>query len=80
MDRIEKALKKLVPKEREMVKQILAKLIRNEIEDFDTKKLKGRDDIFRIRKSGVRIIYRRDGSGGIFILRVDRRREDTYKF
>ena len=44
------------------------------------KKLKGRDDIFRVRKGSLRIIYRTDAKGKIFVLAIERRREDTYKF
>lgn len=72
MDRIEKALAKLTPKERTWVMQILQRLIVGDTKGLNVKKLKGRDDIFRVRKGNVRIIYRTVKSG-IFILTIERR-------
>lgn len=79
MDKIDKALQKLNPKERAWVKEILECLSSGKLESLDIKKLKGREDIFRIRKSDIRIIYRVDKNDKVFILSVERRREDTYK-
>jgi mRNA-degrading endonuclease RelE of RelBE toxin-antitoxin system len=78
MDRIEKAIAKLTEKERVSVKSILQKLSQGELVGLDVKKLKGRGDIFRIRKSTLRIIYRIEKEE-IFILAVERRNERTYK-
>ena len=58
MDGIAKALQKLSPKERRWVKEILERLQKGNLAGLDVKKLKGRDDIFRIRKGDNRIIYR----------------------
>ena len=74
MDKIEKALRKLSSKEREWIKSILADLERGKQDGLDVKKLKGRDDIFRVRKGSLRIIYRTDAKGKIFVLAVERRR------
>lgn len=79
MDKIQKALGKLFPKEREKVKQILRQIESGKTTGLDVKKLKGRDDIFRVRKGDIRIIYRTETSGKIFILAIERRRENTYK-
>jgi len=80
MDKIEKALQKLIPKERKWVKEILRQLEAGQKINLDIKKLKGRDDIFRVRKSNIRIIYRTDADGKLFILTIERRKEKTYKF
>jgi mRNA-degrading endonuclease RelE of RelBE toxin-antitoxin system len=77
MDPIEKALKKLTPKVRDQVKNILVALASKEFQSLDIKKLKGRDDIFRVRKGGLRIIYRKSGSA-ISILSIEHRSEKTY--
>jgi len=77
MDPIEKALKKLTQKEREQVKKILAALASKKSFGLDIKKLKGRDDIFRVRKGDIRIVYQKSGSA-IFILLIERRSEKTY--
>lgn len=79
MDKIEKALKKLTEKERQIVKEILTRLIDNNIIGINLEKMKGEKDIFRIRKSRIRIIYRVNINNQIFILKIDRRNEKTYK-
>lgn len=80
MDKIKKALKKLSERERETIKQVLASLVTGNTKGLDVKKLKGRADIFRIRKGNIRIIYRKGNGNEVFVLRIDRRREDMYKF
>ena len=79
MDKIEKALKKLSAKDKLQIERILKKLNSGEFKGLDIKKLKGRDDIFRVRTGSIRLIYRFQ-DGNIFILSIDRRRESTYKF
>ncbi len=80
MDKIKKALQKLTPKERKWVKEILRQLDAGQKMNLDIKKLKGRDDIFRVRKGDIRIIYRVDANGKLFILTIEKRKENTYKF
>ena len=80
MDRIEKELRKLTSKEREQIADLLRKLAAGKTANLNIKKLKGYNDIFRIRKGGLRIIYRKDAKVKIFVLAIERRREDTYKF
>ena len=80
MDKISKALKKFSIKEQKNVKEILLKLNTNSLDSFDIKKLKGRNDIFRIRKGEIRIIYKIDKSDVIFVLAIERRADNTYKF
>lgn len=79
MDKIQKALQKLNEKERNQIKQILEQLSTGNFSDFEIKKLKGKEDIFRVRKGDFRIIYRVK-ERKIFILVVERRRENTYRF
>ena len=79
MDRIEKALKKFTEKERKTVKDILRMLKKGELSKLDIKKLKGRQDIYRVRRGGIRIIYRFDEAGEIFTLAIELRSEKTYK-
>jgi mRNA-degrading endonuclease RelE of RelBE toxin-antitoxin system len=77
MDAIKKALKELTVKERAWVKDILMRFAAGKMQGIDVKKLQGRDDIFRIRKENIRIVYRKNG-GTIFILLIERRSERTY--
>jgi len=78
MDKLEKALLKLSEKERQRVKKLLSLLLKNRLSGLDVKKLKDRDDIFRVRSGNLRIIFRKVGNK-IFILTIARRNEKTYK-
>ena len=78
MDKIKKLLKKLSPQERKKLKNILTRLNKGDIASFDIKKLKGRRNIFRIRKGNLRIIlYKKDNS--FKVLTVERRTSKTYR-
>ena len=79
MDKIQKALQKFTQKERTLIQALLEKLDSGNTKGLDIKKLKGRDDIFRVRKGDMRIIYRLGAQRKILVLAIERRREDTYK-
>jgi len=79
MDKIQKILKKLTSQERNSVRLILEKIQKKDFSDLDIKKLKGRNDIFRVRKGSLRIIYCLEKKD-IYILTIERRSENTYKF
>jgi len=68
MDQIQKALSKFSPLEKTWTDEIFKKLYSNNIKDLDIKKLKGRDDIFRVRKGDVRVIYRLAENGHMLLL------------
>ena len=78
MDKIRKVLQKFTQKERERIKEILEKINQGKSKSLDIRKLKGHNDIFRIRKGNFRIIYRQIDKQ-IFILTIERRTEKTYK-
>lgn len=80
MDKIDKALRKLSVKEQRLIKEILVLLQAGKYANLDLKKLKGRDDIYRIRKGSIRIIFRKDTARNIFILAIERRSDTTYNF
>ncbi|MDP2951529.1 MAG: hypothetical protein Q8N55_04045 [bacterium] len=77
MDRIEKALKKIREDEKKALKDLLLKINKGDLKGLDLKKLKVRDDIFRVRKGNFRIIFRKD-KDIIKILTLERRKENTY--
>lgn len=77
MDAILKALKKFSAQERVWSKEIIARLLADDMKNLNIKQLKGRDDIFRVRKGDIRIIYRKQGKQ-IFILDIGRRNEKIY--
>lgn len=78
MDKIAKALKKMVAGEKEIVKAILVKIDRLDFNGLDIKKLKGRQDIYRVRKGKIRIIYRLNDDNRLIVLTLERRNDNTY--
>lgn len=78
MDRIEKALRKLSPRERSWVHSILTQLARGTVANLHIQKLHSHNDIFRVRKGDLRIIYRRTDTS-IFLLAIERRSTTTYR-
>jgi len=78
VDRIEKALRRLSQKERKQIKSIFEQISSGDLRGLDVKKLKGREDIFRVRKGDIRIMYR-VSSGRVFVLAIERRSEKTYR-
>ncbi len=79
MDKISKALKKFSSKEKKLVKLILEKIKKSDFKDLKIKKLKARQDIYRIRKGNIRIIYRIENKR-IILLTIEKRSDNTYKF
>ena len=79
MDKIDKALNKLVFKEKEQMKNIIKALQLGRFDNLNIKKLKGFQDVFRVRKGRLRIVYQLLGRKIIF-LKIDKRKKDTYKF
>jgi mRNA-degrading endonuclease RelE of RelBE toxin-antitoxin system len=77
-DRIEKSLRKLSDSERRKLEGVLERIRTGKMESLDVKKLKARDDIYRARKGDLRVIFRRDDDGQIFILAVERKSDTTY--
>jgi mRNA-degrading endonuclease RelE of RelBE toxin-antitoxin system len=77
-DKIQKLLKKLKPKELEIVKLLLLRLKLNDTEGLDIKQLKGHSELFRVRKGQIRIVYK-NLENKILVVRIDRRNEKTYK-
>jgi mRNA-degrading endonuclease RelE of RelBE toxin-antitoxin system len=78
MDKIAKALQNLSSKEKEIIKNILLKIKEESLFGLDLKKLKNCDNIFRIRKGKLRIIFKKQDDGQYSILTIERRSDKTY--
>ncbi|MEI6378304.1 MAG: hypothetical protein WCO55_01465 [Candidatus Falkowbacteria bacterium] len=78
MDKLAKALRSFSLKERKQIKFILLKIKNNSLVGLDLMKLKNNDNIFRIRKGKLRIIYRKLDDGKFSILAIERRTDNTY--
>lgn len=79
MPRVKKFLSRFSKEEREIIEFLLEKIISLNWRNLDIKKLRGYQNIFRVRRGRIRIIFYRNG-GEIRIINIERRREDTYKF
>lgn len=79
MDKIRKALRSLNSKERKKLKEILVQIDKGNFRNLDLKKLKGRTDIYRVRKGDMRIIFRKRKNSSIKVLTIERRSGKTYK-
>ena len=79
MDKTEKFLRRLSPKERLAVEEIVKKVRRGDTSGLDMKKLKGSSGLFRVRHGATRVIFQKT-EGWTVVVSVDRRREDMYKF
>ena len=78
MDKIEKALRKLSPKEQKILRLILLDILKRNFLGLDVKKLKGRENVYRVRKGAMRIIFQIKGDQ-ILLLTLERRSDTTYE-
>ncbi|MFA5134159.1 MAG: hypothetical protein WC459_05155 [Patescibacteria group bacterium] len=76
-DKIAKALSRFFQKEKEFVKNLLLKIYKRDVAGLNLKKLKGRNDIYRIRKRKIRIVYKIDEKQ-IYLLAIERRCEHSF--
>lgn len=79
MDKIDKFLKKLQARERRQIEEIVGKVVKNDLQKLDYRKLRGSQNLYRVRKGNIRIIFKKTDDQNAAILSVERRREDTYK-
>lgn len=77
-DKITKELAKLATKERTLLREILQCLQAGQLAGLGIAKLKGHDNIFRVRKGRLRIIYQQSAQR-IKVLAIERRSEKTYR-
>jgi len=78
MDQIFKFLKKLDVKQQKVIKEVVDRLYSKDFVGLDIKKLKGRNNHFRVRKGSIRIIYSYSSSELIHIIQIDFRNDNTY--
>jgi len=78
MDKIDKFLAKLNRNESIKVIDAIADILSRKTSHYDLKKLKGYNDVYRIRIGTIRIIYKQL-EDDIEVLDVGRRNEKTYK-
>ena len=78
MNKLEKSLKRLSPKETKAVEKVVEKLTKREWTGLDVVKLKGTTDVFRVRAGRLRVIFRQRAKE-VDILVIESRSEKTYR-
>lgn len=79
MPTLKKLLSRFNKKDREILESLIKKIFSLDWRNLDIKKLRGHQDVFRLRKGDLRIIYQAVNKK-VLILNIARRKEDTYKF
>jgi mRNA-degrading endonuclease RelE of RelBE toxin-antitoxin system len=79
MPTLKKLLCGFVKKERQTLELLTAKILSLDWRDLDIKKIKGHQNIFRVRSGKIRIIFSKNGDK-IAFFSIERRSETTYKF
>lgn len=79
MPSLKKLLSRFNKEERGILETLIEKIISLHWKDLDIKKLKGQQDVFRIRKGKLRIIFQLIKNKDIYIMAIERRSENTYK-
>lgn len=78
MPSLAKLLSKFSKKERSVLEFFIEKIISLNWRGLNIKKLKGHQDVFRVRKGDLRIIFAKNGEN-ISLIAILRRKENTYK-
>lgn len=79
MPTLKKLLSKFNQEDRKILEFLIDKIISLNWQGLDIKKLQGYQDIFRLRKGKIRIIFYKY-KVDISIINIKRRSEKTYKF
>lgn len=77
MDKIEKFIRSLNKNLRQQVKTTIFKIVTNDLSGIKTKKLKGFDNLFSVRKGKIRIVFRHEKDVNI-VINIDHR-DQVYK-
>jgi mRNA-degrading endonuclease RelE of RelBE toxin-antitoxin system len=67
MDKIQKFLQRLSSKEKDTLEIMIQDIKHNTTQHMDIKKLVGKDNLYRVRKWNIRIIYRSTLDGNMII-------------
>jgi mRNA-degrading endonuclease RelE of RelBE toxin-antitoxin system len=76
MKRAEKFLRSLDPKRRGVIDLLIRRITRRDFDGLDIKKLKDEEEIYRVRKGKIRIIFRLSES--VEIIDIVFRNDNTY--
>ena len=74
---LEKFLAKVTPKEKKIIAGLIQKIVDDNLENFDIKKRSGNENVFRIRKGTLRILFQLTKTDRK-IISIERRNDTTY--
>lgn len=77
-DKINKEVAKFTAKEKEIVKELVPKILQANWSEVKRQKVKNSDDVYKIRKGRIRIVFQVKDKD-VILLRIQRRSEKTYK-
>lgn len=78
VDRVDKALDKLPPKQQKIYVELIQKILSGKIDQLDVVKLKNTDNVYRVRKGVYRIIFQKMKEGKVNIIAFEHRSDRTY--
>jgi mRNA-degrading endonuclease RelE of RelBE toxin-antitoxin system len=78
MDRIDKFLRRLSPKEFAVTEGLIDRILSGDVAGLDVKRLKDAPHLFRVRKGSTRVVFQRK-EGVVHIIEIGRRGEQTYR-
>jgi mRNA-degrading endonuclease RelE of RelBE toxin-antitoxin system len=78
MKKIEKELAKFNQKEKQVIKELVTKILAHKWTELNSLKLTNSKDTFRVKKGRIRIIFA-SVNGNIKIKSIQRRSDRTYK-
>ena len=78
MPTLKKLLSRFSAEDRKILESLIERVFSLNWENLDIKKLKGYQNVFRLRKGELRIIYQVINKK-ILIINIARRKENTYK-
>ena len=80
MDKVDKFIKKLSHYEQRRLKEIVDKILAGTVGGLSVKKLKGYDDMFRVRAGNLRVIFKKEKKkNSMNIILIEKRSSTTYK-
>ena len=79
MDKIRKFIKKLPKGYKLKIESLIVQIINKDFSNLDVKKMQGIDNIYRVRKGDIRVVYL-DSKNLIEIKSIGWRDESTYNF
>lgn len=79
MDQIQKNLLKFSNLERRLTDSLIDKIKLGHIQGLNIKKLAGMENIYRVRKGNIRIIYRKHKDKEIEWIDITKRSDKTYR-